>query len=393
MKRYASIRLVAAAALLIASGGCKDDNPGTGLNGPAVLAIQNAGAEPLQISLLEPKTQTIDIRAVARSVSAENLTVTFKVDRTLVDAYNKAHDTSYELVPAEAYEFSKKEVILPRYNEVSSTAQVTLNSEKMPDGEQYLLPITIEQIKGDDAAQTSDEGNVYYILFNKRVLPPAQLLDREGWKVVHCTSEYTPGEGNPKTGWAKDVLDGNPASYWTYNFKASVGPVVYVPLYFVFDMGKEVTVRGVRITARTKAGGVLNNPPGDITIETAKTITGDGMENDADWTYSERFTGTKPDEGIMSHSLHNSVYLGEIQRARYIRRIRSLGQPRRTGPRLIPYHPPAGAFPQAAFSATTLPQSNEKEHFINLRHTSRGSRLRPEHRHHPAPRGNHRSQR
>ena len=67
MKRYASIRLVAAAALLIASGGCKDDNPGTGLNGPAVLAIQNAGAEPLQISLLEPKTQTIDIRAVARS--------------------------------------------------------------------------------------------------------------------------------------------------------------------------------------------------------------------------------------------------------------------------------------------------------------------------------------
>ena len=92
-----------------------------------------------------------------------------------------------------------------------------------------------------------------------------------------------------------------------------------VPLYFVFDMGKEVTVRGVRITARTKAGGVLNNPPGDITIETAKTITGDGMENDADWTYSERFTGTKPDEGIMSHSLHNSVYLGEIQRARYIR--------------------------------------------------------------------------
>ena len=158
MKRYASIRLVAAAALLIASGGCKDDNPGTGLNGPAVLAIQNAGAEPLQISLLEPKTQTIDIRAVARSVSAENLTVTFKVDRTLVDAYNKAHDTSYELVPAEAYEFSKKEVILPRYNEVSSTAQVTLNSEKMPDGEQYLLPITIEQIKGDDAAQTSDEG-------------------------------------------------------------------------------------------------------------------------------------------------------------------------------------------------------------------------------------------
>lgn len=258
MKRYASIRLVAAAALLIASGGAR-----TTIRERAERA-RGAG-DPERRGRAAPnlaaRTQNPDDRHPGRrrSVSAENLTVTFKVDRTLVDAYNKAHDTSYELVPAEAYEFSKKEVILPRYNEVSSTAQVTLNSEKMPDGEQYLLPITIEQIKGDDAAQTSDEGNVYYILFNKRVLPPAQLLDREGWKVVHCTSEYTPGEGNPKTGWAKDVLDGNPASYWTYNFKASVGPVVYVPLYFVFDMGKEVTVRGVRITARTKADGALNN--------------------------------------------------------------------------------------------------------------------------------------
>ncbi len=61
MKRYASIRLVAAAALLIASGGCKDDNPGTGLNGPA----ERRGREPSRsrISLLEPKTETIDIRA------------------------------------------------------------------------------------------------------------------------------------------------------------------------------------------------------------------------------------------------------------------------------------------------------------------------------------------
>ena len=137
MKRYASIRLVAAAALLIASGGCKDDNPGTGLNGPAVLAIQNAGAEPLQISLLEPKTQTIDIRAVARSVSAENLTVTFKVDRTLVDAYNKAHDTSYELVPDEAYEFSKKEVILPRYKDVYKRQAL-----HQPSGQHRVLAVS-----------------------------------------------------------------------------------------------------------------------------------------------------------------------------------------------------------------------------------------------------------
>lgn len=68
MKRYASIRLVAAAALLIASGGARTTIRERAERA-AVLADQNAGAEPLQISLLEPKTQTIDIRAVAgRSV-------------------------------------------------------------------------------------------------------------------------------------------------------------------------------------------------------------------------------------------------------------------------------------------------------------------------------------
>lgn len=308
MKRYAFIRLLAVAALLTATGGCKDDDSGSGLTEPAVLAIQNSGDEPLKVSLLEPKTQTVDIRAVARSVSAENLTISFKVDRTLVDAYNKAHGTSYELVPAEAYEFSKNEVILPRYNEVSSTAQVTLSSEMMPDGDQYLLPITIDEIKGDSKAQISEEGSIHYILFNKRELPPAELLDRTGWKVVHVMNEYGPGEGSPKTGWAKDLLDGDPVSYWTYDYKAGI----YVPLYIVFDMGKEVTVRGVRITARTK-NGALTNPPCDFTIQTAKSITGDGMD-ESEYTFSERFQN-------LPSQLYNSVYLSEIQRARYIRFI------------------------------------------------------------------------
>ena len=66
MKRYAFIRLLAVAALLTATGGCKDDDSGSGLTEPAVLAIQNSGDEPLKVSLLEPKTQTVDIRAVAR---------------------------------------------------------------------------------------------------------------------------------------------------------------------------------------------------------------------------------------------------------------------------------------------------------------------------------------
>ena len=124
MKRYANIRLLAAVALLIAAAGCKDDE-GPTLGQPALLSIQDATADAEVITVESPKKQTLDIRVEAEQISGNYITVVFKTDPELVETYNAAHGTSYKLCPSEAYEFSTTEVMLPRYNTLSSTMKGT----------------------------------------------------------------------------------------------------------------------------------------------------------------------------------------------------------------------------------------------------------------------------
>ena len=135
------MRLLAAVALLLATAGCKDDENPAALGEPALLSIQNAAADAEVITVESPKKQTLSIRAEAEQISGSYITVVFKTAPELVETYNAAHGTSYKLCPSEAYAFSTTEVMLPRYNTVSSTMKVELFSERMPDEEPYLLPI------------------------------------------------------------------------------------------------------------------------------------------------------------------------------------------------------------------------------------------------------------
>lgn len=327
MKRILFLQSIAAATVLLAMGSCSDeynDSKPT-LETPAVLSIQNASSEAEVVALLEPKNRTIDLRVFANSISDQNVTVSFKVDRTLVDAYNTAHGTSYELCPAEAYEFSKNEVILPRYNEVSSTAQLTLLSEKMPvsvdeDGEplvnqpQYLIPITIDEVKGDSRATIDQTGNTYYVIFSKKVLPSPRILDRTQWQLL-----YAPGFKN-KYEPAK-MFDGNKSTFGYCNSEEdfnSDGTPARPPYYFVIDLGKLVMVQGLQITNRTEnnadVGTVPRYGPAIGAISTALEITGNGMDNEAEWTHTEEW-GTD----AFTFSLIANPYLEVPQWARYIR--------------------------------------------------------------------------
>lgn len=134
------MRLLAAVALLLATAGCKDDENPAALGEPALLSIQNAAADAEVITVESPKKQTLSIRAEAEQISGSYITVVFKTDPELVETYNAAHGTSYKLCPSEAYAFSTTEVMLPRYNTVSSTMKVELFSERMPDEEQANPP-------------------------------------------------------------------------------------------------------------------------------------------------------------------------------------------------------------------------------------------------------------
>lgn len=320
MKRYASIRLLTAAALLFATAGCKDDDSGPVLTQPAVLTIENAADGPLAVSLEAPKTQSVSIRVAAEQISGRFLTVTFKADPALVEAYNEAHGTKYRLVPSEAYEFSTTEVMLPRYNLISSTMNLKLLSERLPDEETYLLPIAIGEIKGDPGATISQTGGVRYILFNKIVKPgpPAPvLLDRRGWSVLAA----------PKTKPGYEVEKMFDEDINTFGYCNADEEKADPPYDFVIDLGREVTVRGFQFaqrymtTGKPEAGaryGIAR-----MEVWTAKTVTGDGLgaENDANWTYGQEWRDyrTDPETPLDPMAVVIDPMLTDYCHARYIR--------------------------------------------------------------------------
>ena len=319
MKRYANMRLLAAVALLIAAAGCKDDE-GLTLGQPALLSIQDATADAEVITVESPKKQTLDIRVEAEQISGNYITVVFKTAPELVGTYNAAQGTSYKLCPSEAYEFSTTEVMLPRYNTLSSTMKVELFSERMPDEEPYLLPITIDSIKGDSQATVSPTGSVRYILFNKLVKPgpPAPvLLERSGWKVLAA----------PKAKPNYEVEKMFDEDINTFGYCNADEEQANPPYDFVIDLGKEVTVRGFQFNQRYMTTGKPEDGArygiAHLEVWTAKEIAGDGLgaANDANWTYTQTYRDnrTDPDSPLDPMGVVISPMLDDYQHARYVR--------------------------------------------------------------------------
>lgn len=320
MKRYASIRLLTAAALLFATAGCDDDTGGPKLAQPALLAIENVQAEPLTVQLESPKTRNLSIRVAAEQISGRFLTVVFKADPALVEAYNEAHGTAYRLVPSDAYEFSTTEVMLPRYNRVSSTMNLKLLSERLPDEDPYLLPIVIDEIKGDPEAAVSPTGGVQYILFTKIVKPGPPdpvLLDRRGWKLL-AAPKTKPGYEVEK------IFDDDINSFGYCNADEEKAEP---PYDFVLDLGREVTVRGLRFNQRYMTTG---NPDAGarygiarMEVWTARKVTGDGLgaENDANWVYGQEWRDyrTDPETPLDPTAVVIDPMLTDYAHARYVR--------------------------------------------------------------------------
>ena len=289
---------------------------------PAVLSIQNCVTEPELVSLLTPNTLKVEIRAHADVHSDQMLTIYFGPAPDYVDKYNAKHGTDLVLLPAEAYTIDSESVLLPRFNESSSTINIEIFSEKIPTAESYLLPITITKVEGSENVELSKENNVHYILVKKKMVKAPELLDQTKFKIVYCSSEIEESNGGIKTGLSKDLIDGDPKTYWTYNYRWKDEATKYVPFYIVVDLGETATVRGVKILARQSVfGDPASNPkfpPKDIRIDLAKTLTSEDGMNDSDWFYSDEHLA-------IPYAMENDVYLSEMHEARYVRFVYMLG--------------------------------------------------------------------
>ena len=323
--------LIYIGAVAMALVSCSKEQEKIMVDGPAVLGLSATGLSD-EIVILEPKVFQLEVRVKAETVAEEPVLVSLKADAALVQEYNQKNGTDYKMPPAGAYTLPTNKLILPSYNTSSTGGKVSLISTGLADTDTYLLPVTISEISGFDDVKKSDSDSVLYIVYRKKQLPPAEVLSKQGWSLIYCSSELaenysgqnfvrSDGSGSSMTGYGSDIIDGDYYSMWAYNYKNVDKP----PFYLVIDFGREVTVRGLELYAKRGNKDMMNpdnstpeNQCGQCTLEFATAISGTGMDDKtggiSDWAYSESFGPTD-----LKNQIKNTVYLTEVIRARYLR--------------------------------------------------------------------------
>lgn len=295
--------------------------------GPARINIIAEGVSGT-LQLLYPSERTLSVRLEATDLPDDPVVISLKADPTLVETYNKTHNTSYKAASADLCSFSK-DLILPRFNKRSTEGKIVLKSALLIDDSEYLLPLVPGEIKGKEDIQCEP----LYLVIKRFAIEPASKLDKSSWTMAYRSSEETgnySGQGfvrkddpsSSQTGWAKDLLDGDYGSIWA--FGSAAGDTA--PFYFVIDMGSKKTIRQIDLWAQRgnrDMGNADNTTPtrqcAYAIFEFANTLEGDGMgdhggNGSADWFGRETFG---PD--VLGNRISNSIYLSELRYARYIR--------------------------------------------------------------------------
>lgn len=191
--------------------------------GPAALAIQGAGGEMLKYTVDDRLTSvTIDLRVEAEEITGSVLSVGLMVDLSLVDSYNDANSSDYLPLPADAFEMSASSVILPQYNTVSSTVQLTVDGNQIAENGTYLLPVTFDKVEGEENTEFVDGKDVLYILIERNFPEDAKIRTYTLSQIpdfaasVHAFCWLPDGKmaisGNNDTNFGGGVVSVDPAS-------------------------------------------------------------------------------------------------------------------------------------------------------------------------------------
>ena len=175
MKKYISYILLALTFVAASCTKGEEEQPISLMKGMFYTGV--TGVEGVT-EVFPGKSKVVDVRAYADtlngSVSDIFLTMSFKVaDKAVVDAYNEANGTNYEMCPGSAYEFTSNQVMMPRYGVSSSTAKLKLSTIGLEDGVTYLLPLIIDKVNGTDNWELSANPYAYIFLKQVQVAPDA----------------------------------------------------------------------------------------------------------------------------------------------------------------------------------------------------------------------------
>lgn len=137
-------------ALIVLTIGCKYD---TDINNPerfVKIYMPQASESPAKRTFTMTDTaQTIIYGAAygGPDYPSENIEVTFKVDESLVQAFNNANGTSYEVLPQNSYTLEKSLSVIKKGELISEPLKIKVKTNGFLQAfKKYLLPVSINQL-------------------------------------------------------------------------------------------------------------------------------------------------------------------------------------------------------------------------------------------------------
>lgn len=219
-----------------------------------------------------------DYPTVSGLSAGSNVNLTFKVDTSLVAAFNKDNGTSYSVMPQSAYTIPASATIA-KGQTTTDSLQVSIKGQGILQSfTPYLLPVSIASVSG--ATANPYQQTIYFVLTGVADINNIAIFDRSAWK-VDSVSTQEPAEGGGN-GLGFDALDGDPSTYWQTKWAGGEpGP----PHFIIIDMGVAQTIHGVAIMDRDFSGSWQTDGHGQPEAMTISLST-DGVNWQDDGSFS-----------------------------------------------------------------------------------------------------------
>lgn len=124
--------------------------------GKTVVLITGTETTPVKKFVVEDTPSAYAVTASATNIVSKDVQVKFAIDNSLVENYNKEHNTNYYAIPEGAAVIENTDAIIQSGKSFSTPAVVkVVSTENFAEGRVYVIPVTMTQVDGLDVLQSS----------------------------------------------------------------------------------------------------------------------------------------------------------------------------------------------------------------------------------------------
>lgn len=148
--------------------------------------VGTQGKEVTTTLTVDDVPSAIAVNVAASETVEQNTTVTLKAAPELVEAFNKEHHKNYELLPQEAYKLENAAQTIAQGKHISEmgTKLTIINRDAMKFGTTYVLPISIDGVKGT-SMPVIEASRTIYVVVNQVIVTKAADLDAP-WRFYYA---------------------------------------------------------------------------------------------------------------------------------------------------------------------------------------------------------------